>query len=169
MSLALFSPSLLHKAIRGYFPHLHPGVSRVLRAGGYVLAAGSGAMLTTAFCSVPASRPAPVYTHAGLGQENHRWKQFTSLSPHAVHKTSFVLKSITGLFPVFLCTETLISWAVFKNLFQIVDNFGLWRLWRDDIACITRLLWCLMMAMIVVHITLLFDCNYSSMGGVMSD
>lgn len=86
-----------------------------------------------------------------------------------VCKISFGLKSITGLFPVCLCAETSISWAVFKNLLQIVDNFGLWRLWRDIVACITRLPGCLMMAMIAVHITLLFDCNYNSMGDVVPD
>lgn len=153
----------LHKAVRGCFPSRTPGWGWCSGPGGCVPAAGSGTMLTTAFCSALASRPAPVYTHAALGQENHKWKWFSSLSPHAAYKTSFALESITGLFPVFLWTETWISWAVFKNLFQIVDNFRLWRQWRDNIACITRLLWCLTMTMITVHITLLFDCNYNSM------
>lgn len=74
-----------------------------------------------------------------------------------------------SMFPALVCTGTLISWAVFKKLFQSVDNFGLWRLWRDDIACITRLLWCFMTAVIPVHKTLVFDCNYNGKDGVMPE
>lgn len=70
--LATPAPSFLHKMVKGLLP---PS----LRWAGYsglgrcVPAAGSGATLMTVFCSVLALRPAPVYTRAALGRENHRW------------------------------------------------------------------------------------------------